>query len=93
MEGRLEVVNEQLCIPRSSLVHYRCYKLQPAPTVPLQQVSPRGVLWNFAGAVVVRLLAMVLIPTVVSLVAGAWTGEGSADGQFVQVRTNLHALL
>ncbi|CAM9971650.1 unnamed protein product [Ectocarpus fasciculatus] len=28
---------------------------------------------------------MVLIPTVVSLVAGAWMGAGSADGQFVQL--------
>ncbi|CBN76770.1 conserved unknown protein [Ectocarpus siliculosus] len=49
------------------------------------EVSPRGVLWNFAGAVVVRLLAMVLIPTVVSLVAGTWMDAYGADGQFVQL--------
>lgn len=57
----------------------------PPPPSPWHQVSARALLWNFTGALVLRLLAMVLIPAVVSVVAGAWTGVYGADGQFVQV--------
>lgn len=53
-----------------------------APSPP--QVSARAVLWNFAGALVLQLSAMVFIPAVVTVAAGAWTGVYGEDGQFVQ---------
>lgn len=42
----------------------------------VRQVSARALVWNFTGAVVLRLSAMILLPAVCAAMVGGWRDVG-----------------